>query len=57
MKKTLIALAAVAVSGTAMAQTTISGSVNVGLVNSGAVGAKTQIKIYFVFFNAPRHKL
>ena len=41
MKKTLIALAVLAVSGAAFAQSsaTISGSINVGIMDTGAVGA------------------
>jgi predicted porin len=43
MKKTLIALAAVAATGAAFAQATISGSINVGIVDTGAAGAKSTV--------------
>jgi predicted porin len=43
MKKTLIALAAVAVSGAAFAQATISGGINVGVMDTGAAGAKAGV--------------
>jgi len=43
MKKTLIALAAVAVSGAAFAQATISGSINVGVMDTGAPNAKAEV--------------
>jgi len=43
MKKTLIALAAVAVSGAAFAQATISGGMNVGVMDTGAAGAKAGV--------------
>jgi hypothetical protein len=43
MKKTLIALAAVAVSGAAFAQATISGSMQVGIVDTGAAGDTAQV--------------
>ncbi len=43
MKKTLIALAAVAVSGAAFAQATISGSINVGVMDTGAAGSKAAV--------------
>ena len=45
MKKTLIALATLAAAGTAFAQSTatISGGINVGIMNTGASGAQTQV--------------
>jgi hypothetical protein len=45
MKKTLIALAVLAVSGTAFAQSTatISGSINVGVMDTGLAGAKMAV--------------
>ena len=43
MKKTLIALAAVAVSGAAFAQATISGSIHVGIIDTGAAGFDTRV--------------
>ena len=45
MKKTLIALAVLAVSGTAFAQSTatISGSISTGIMNTGLVGAKAVV--------------
>jgi len=45
MKKTLIALAALAAAGTAFAQSsaTISGSINVGVMDTGAAGDKAQV--------------
>ncbi len=45
MKKTLIALAALAVAGTAFAQSTatISGSISVGVMDTGAAGAKAAV--------------
>jgi predicted porin len=43
MKKTLIALAAVAVTSTAMAQVTISGGLRVALERVGTVGAKAKM--------------
>lgn len=45
MKKTLIALAALAVTGAAFAQSsvTLSGSLNVGVVDTGAAGAKAAV--------------
>jgi len=43
MKKTLIALAAVAAATGAMAQATISGSINVGVMDTGAAGAKAAV--------------
>ncbi|WP_353239699.1 porin, partial [Limnohabitans sp.] len=45
MKKTLIALAVLAVSGAAFAQSTatISGGINVGIMDTGAAGAKAGV--------------
>jgi len=43
MKKTLIALAAVAVSSAAFAQATISGSAHVGIMDTGAAGASAAV--------------
>jgi predicted porin len=45
MKKTLIALATLAAAGTAFAQSTVtlSGSINTGIMNTGAAGAKSAV--------------
>jgi predicted porin len=43
MKKTLIAFAAVAAATGAMAQATISGGINVGILDTGAAGAKAAV--------------